>query len=157
MCLVPLRVAASFKIDLTKKRLLVRLTLFWIPVFKESFIIQGKYLVCKGTVDADIDLTTVNGQSGINLAKAIVVDSVNVTFAVDYTKTNPAVMPVVEGTLFAATTTACALTNCRVHTNNCFSLENAVFGEVVLSTTLAEILLALVKEKVKLWTNKSAQ
>lgn len=143
LCLVPLRVAVAFRLDLTKKRLYVRATLWWIPVFKENFTVVGKYLVCKGTVESNLDLTTLNG-SGINLAKAVVVDSVNVTAAVDYSK-SPAAMPAVEAILAAATGAACAFTNCRVHANNRFSLENSVFGEVVASTTLAEIILALLK------------
>lgn len=157
LCLVPLRMAVAFCLDLDKKCLYARLTLFWVPVFKEKFEIIGKYLVCKGTVKTNLDLTTLNTKAGAGLTKAIVLDSVNVTFALDYTKANPLVMPALETVLFAVTSVACAFSHCRVRTSSAFSLANAVFGEVVISTTLAEVLLALVKEKVNLWTNKLAQ
>ena len=156
LCFVPLRIATAFCFNLTNKCLYVRLTLFWIPIFNESFAVHGKYLVCKGTVETNVDLTTINGGAGVSLARAIVVDSVNVTAALDYTKT-PMAMPIVDGVLFAATSVACAFTHCRVRTSSCFSLANAVFGEVIVSTTLAEILLVLVKEKLKTWTSKSAR
>ena len=157
LCLVPLRIAISFRVDLNRKMLYVRLTLWWVPIFNESFCLIGKYLVCKGTVETNVDVTTINGETGKGLVKAIVVDSVNVTAAVDYTKVNPTVMPIVEGILFAATSVLCACSNSRVRTSSCFSTANAVFGEIVVSTTLAEILLALAKGKVKTWRNKSAQ
>ena len=152
LCLVPLRIAVAFRLDLDKKCLYARLTLFWVPIFKEKFEILGKYLVCTGTVETNLDLTTLNAKAGAGLTKAIVVDSVNVTFALDYTKTNPLVMPALETVLFVATNVACRFSHCRVRTSSAFSLANAVFGEVVLSVTLAEILLALLKEKIA-WTS----
>lgn len=149
LCLVPLRISVAFRLDFTKKRLYVQAALWWIPIFKETFAVEGRYLVCKGTVDVNLDLTTINGKSGINLAKAVVLDSVNITTAIDYTKIGVAALPTVEAVMAAATGLACAFSNCRVRANNRFSLENSVFGEVVASTTLAEILLALLKEKIK--------
>lgn len=151
LALAPLRISAAFRFDLSDKSLHVSVALFWVPVFREDFTLQGKYLVCKGSVDTYLDVFTMDKESGVNLAKALVVDSVNVTFAPDYSKMTPFAMLAVEAFCMLTTAVACASTNCRVRSDTRFSLENAIFGEVVVSVSLAEILLVLFKQKVRIW------
>ncbi len=149
LVLVPLRIGISFRIDLTSKRLKVRLTVFGLPLFKENFTVSGKYLVCDGTVETKIDLLSVDGKSGVNLAKALVFEKVNLVFAVDYTKISPFTMLALEGACGTLTTVACALSNCQVRTQTGFSLDNAVYGDVSVTVTLADIFIVLIKEKLR--------
>lgn len=149
LSLLPLRIAVSFRLDLSQKCAFARASVFYLPIFNEKAELQGRYLVCSGTVDTQIDVFQMDGQQGVNIAKALVFDSVNVTFALNFCKRSPFVMPAVEFVSFAATALGCACSHCRVHTDTCFSVEDSVFGEVVVSVSLAEILLVILKESVR--------
>lgn len=145
LALLPLRVAISFRMDFNQNCLYANASLFWLPLFKEKFSLQGRYLVCEGTVATEIDLLQLDTKKGSSVLKAVVFDSVNLTFALDYTKCSPLTMLFVEGAACAATAVACATVNCRVGTSTCFSTANSLFGEAVVSVTLAEMLIALAR------------
>lgn len=149
LSLVPLRIAVSFRLDFAKKCAFARASVFYLPVLSEKAELNGRYLVCSGTVDTEIDVFQMDGQQGINVAKALVFDSVNVTFAFNFCKRSPLVMPVTEFVSFAAAAIGCACSHCRVHTDTCFSVDDCVFGEVVVSVSLAEILIVILKESVR--------
>lgn len=149
LALVPLPIAVSFRVDLASKHIFVHARVFGVRVFREEIYLCGRYLVCSGSVNTVLDVFTVDGKSGVNLAKALVFDSVNITAALNYTSCSPFIMPVLDGVFYAATAISCAFSNCRVRTSTCFSLTNSIFGEIKLSVSLAEILLALIKESVR--------
>ncbi|MGN1066931.1 MAG: hypothetical protein ACI4QH_03895 [Candidatus Fimimonas sp.] len=149
LCLAPLKFVAKFRLDLSQKRLFVEVWVFFVRVFKEEFQLQGRNLVCSGTVNTQIDVFQTDGKAGVNLLKALVWDSVNVKFAVDFCKYSPFAMLCVETICGATTAVACAFSHCKVHTSTCFSQVNCVFGNVVVSVSLAEILWVLIKESAR--------
>lgn len=149
LSLTPLRIAVAFRLDVDEKSVRIEGTVFWIPVIKENFSLHGKYLHCEGTVNAEVNLFSVDGRSGVDVAKAVVVDSLNVTAAVDYSKYGAMTLPAVETLLCLSTAVACACSHCKIHASTCFSLENAVFGEVVVSVSLADVLAVMLKDSIR--------
>ena len=142
---LPLQVKAAFCLNLSEKHLLVQVNVFFVPFFKEKFTLDGLRINCQGSVDTEINLPDVDPKGGKFYMQAIVVDSVNLTFAVNYLEHSPNLMVALESLVFGATTLACLLTHCRIHTSTQFSKQTAVFGEVRLSVTLADVFIALVR------------
>ena len=149
LCLAPLKIAVKLRLDLSQKRLFAEVRVFFVRVFKEKFLFEGRNLVCSGTVNTQIDVFQMDGKQGVNLAKALVFDSVNVRLAVDFCKYSPFAMVCLESVCYATTAVACAFSHCKVHTSTCLSQANCVFANVVVSVSLAEIILALIKDSVR--------
>lgn len=146
--LAPLRARVAFCLNFAKKELTVRLKIFHITLFNEKFTLQGQYLNCEGSVDTEINLPELDTNSSKFYLKAIVVDSVNVTFATNYIAQSPKTMVLLELFVNISTTVACAISNCKIHTSTQMSNQTAVFGEVRLSVSLFEVLTALVRDAV---------
>ncbi len=149
LTLVPIRARVNLYVDLKKKVLFVYVNVFFIWIFKEKFTLQGKYLQCRGTIDSDVDLFDVDSESGKNIVSAIVFDSVNINFAVNYAVASPYVMVGLESVVCAVTAVVCAISNCNVHVSTQYSPCNAVLGEVRISVSIAELLCALVKNSIR--------
>lgn len=156
LVLAPLRAKVAFCLDFAQKQLFVRVKIFHIPFFGEKFTLQGKYLNCQGSVDTQINLPEMDTKSGKIYLKAIVVDSVNVTFSTNYLAQSPQTMVALESFVGVATTVACALSNCKIHTSTQMSSSTAVFGEVRLSVSLCEVLIAIIRDALNKKRAKSA-
>jgi len=146
LILAPLRARVAFCLNFAQKELTVRIKIFHITFFNEKFTLQGQYLNCEGSVDTEINLPELDTNSSKFYLKAIVVDSVNVTFATNYLAQNPKTMVILEGFVKVATTIACAISNCKIHTSTQMSSATAVFGEVRLSVSLFEVFTALIRD-----------
>lgn len=157
LCLVPLRIAINFRLDLLQKYLFVKVNVFFLPVFKEKLQFVGRNLVCSGTVDTEIDIFQMDGKQGINLVKALVFDSVNLTFAIDFCRYSPFAMLCIESICSATTAVACAFSHCKIHTDTCLSQVNSVFGNVVVSVSLMKIIAVLISESVRKRKQRKAQ
>ena len=144
----PLRVRAAFCLNLTEKTLSTRVKVFLLTLFKEQFTVDGKYIRCQGSVDTQVDWTQMDTKQGQYLIKAVVVDSVNLTFAVNYLQCNPFVMVALESFVGVSTAVATAVTNCRVRTSTQMANQTAIFGEIRLSVSLADVFLALARASV---------
>lgn len=146
LVLAPLRAKVAFCLNFAQKELHVRLKIFHIPFFSEKFTLHGKYLNCQGSVDTKINLPEIDTNSSKFYLKAIVVDSVNVTFATNYLAQSPKTMVALECFVGVATTVACAISNCKIHTSTQMANATAVFGEVRLSVSLCEVFIALIRD-----------
>ena len=145
----PLRVRVGICLNFHEKTLFVRVKVFLITFFKETFTLDGKYLNCQGTVETKVDLTQMDTTSGKYLVKAIVFDSANVTFATNYLAHSPTTMVALEGFVCVATNIACAISNTNVHTSTQMAPQTAVFAEIRLSVSLADVLLALIRGAIR--------
>lgn len=56
LVLLPLSVTVNFTADITQKTLFVQVRLFGIKVFEEKFLLDGRYLVCRGSVNVQLDV-----------------------------------------------------------------------------------------------------
>lgn len=151
LCLVPLRISVHFFLD-EKKRLFLRVKLFFLPVMEEKLVLWGRYLQCNGTVDERVDLAA--GGTNFDIFGAITWQKVRVVFATNYAESP--IVGVVQMAAICATRLFCvANANCKMAIFTTFALKNTVCGNVVVSVTLAEIFVALAKSKIKRSLNGS--
>lgn len=149
MCLLPLRVTANFRLDVSSKKFFVRAKLFRIPVLREEMYLSGSRLICRGNVQTEINLLSLDGDQGKNIVKAFAFDRLNIFFALDFSRKSPLVMPVVEISAFLGGTLSRLLSHCRVRVCTGFSPLNSVLGEVAVSVSLADILIVLAKQSLQ--------
>ena len=71
LVLLPLSVTVNFTADITQKTLFVQVRLFGIKVFEEKFLLDGSYLVCRGSVNVQLDVFSLRGDTGKGVAKAV--------------------------------------------------------------------------------------
>lgn len=145
LCWVPLRISVRFLLD-ENKRLLLKVKLFFLPVMEEKLVLSGRYLHCNGTVDECVDLAS--GGTNLDILRAITLQKVSVVFAINYAM-SPIVGVAQMSAIFVARLLCVANTNCKVAIFTTFALKNTVHGSIVISVTLAEILVALAKSKIK--------
>lgn len=149
LVLLPLSVTVNFTADITQKTLFVQVRLFGIKVFEEKFLLDGRYLVCRGSVNVQLDVFSLRGDTGKGVANAVHVDSVQLCFAVDFCRYSVFVLPITDVLCAVGTALACGFSHCKIHTQTCFSPQNAVFGRVRLTVSLAEVLAVLAKQGIE--------
>lgn len=92
---------------------------------------------------------SLRGDTGKGVAKAVHVDSVQLCFAVDFCRYSVFVLPITDVLCAVGTALACGFSHCKIHTQTCFSPQNAVFGRVRLTVSLAEVLAVLAKQGIE--------
>ena len=129
-----------------------------IKIFDETFELRGRYLHCDGTLSTDVDLTTMDKQTGIDFLKCITIDKVSVSLVNNMLKVSMLAV-LIENVLSAlATATLCNLSHCQLYTQVVGTFEESnVHAEVVITTSVAELSFCLLKEEVKLWKTRISQ
>ena len=129
-----------------------------LKVFNEEVKLFGKHLHCCGTVNTNVDLTTVDKQGGIDLLKCITVDKLCVSLqnnilnvSMSYVALENAIMALVAATL-------CNLFHCSFYTQVAGTLdESRVRMQVVASTSVAELSFCLAKQGVRRWKTRKSE
>lgn len=142
LCLAPLKIRLCFCLNTDNKTCEFRVRVFGLHIMNEKLKLDGKYLVCNGTVDETIDLSASQG----NFAQCLTVDELQLTFCVNCASGAGLLMN--EFVAWAVAAVGCA-TKCSVHTNTRFSSTNSVDGSFVVSVSLAAILVNLVHNAAK--------
>ncbi len=150
LILTPLRVGISAELNLTKLTACVKARLFSVKVFDECFELNGVTLDCSGTIDSKVDLRGFRPSGGKYLIKCLTFDEL--CFGV-YSRISGKygifAALASECITAAATTLACAASHCKVRSKTEFGLGDERFGaELAVTTTLAEFVIALIKEGV---------
>ncbi len=138
LCLAPLKICLRFCLNTDDKTCTFQVRTFGLRIMNEKLKLEGKYLVCSGTVEETVDLSRSQANG---FAQCITVDELQLTFCVNGAGCSRMILN--EFVAWAIAAVGCA-TKCNVHTSTRFSLTNAVNGRCVVSVSLAEILANLV-------------
>ena len=128
-----------------------------ITVFDEDVSVRGKYLHCNGTVNTDVDMTTLNRKNGVDLLKCITVDKLCVSLQNNILNVSMYYIALQNAIVAFVTATLCNLYHCQFYNQVVGTLsESRVEFQVVASTSVAEVTICLAKQGVKQWkTHKS--
>ena len=126
-----------------------------IKVFDNMFELRGRYLHCEGTVSTDVDMTTMDKQTGIDFLKCITIDKIALSLANNMLKLSM-LAALIENVLAAiVTATLCNLSHCQFYTQICSTFgESHARVQVDLTTSVAELSFCLLKQGVKLWRTR---
>ena len=129
-----------------------------IKVFEEQFELTGRYLRCDGTVSTDVDVTTVNKQTGIDLLKCITIDKVCVSLRNNLLSASVPFVLVQNVLAALATATFCNVSHFQLYTQVVGTFEeSSVRLQTVISTSVAELSFCLLKQEVKLWKTRISE
>lgn len=154
----PFKVKFNMQIYFQQLRANVQAKAYVFTVFKESFQLKGKYLLCDGTIQTSLDVTQIDRESGKDLLKCLTFDSFFVSLQNNLSIVSSKTI-LAENTIAAiATNLACKLSNCQIasEVKACLG-ESRVCVYIAVSTNVAELSFRLLKQGVKLWTRKLAR
>lgn len=154
---LPIRVRIDAKLFLPEFTAHVNAKLFFISAFDETFSLSGRYLQCEGTVDTDIDVSTVD-KNGIDIFKCVTVDKVCVSFCNNITSTSIYSLAFQNILVGALTEILCGIYQGKIYSSvlSVFDKSN-IRAQIIVSFNLFELILSLIKQGVKLWTRKSVK
>lgn len=123
-----------------------------VRVFDEEVKLCGTTLDCQGTVSTQLDLSTVNSQSGVDLLKCITVDRLYVAVQNNILTVSPFFIAVQNALAAVVTLTLCNLYHCQYFTQIVGSIDRSgILVEVTASVSVAELSFCLLKQGVKTW------
>ena len=129
-----------------------------IKVFDENVSISGKKLICNGTVSTDVDLTTVDKQSGVDLLKCITVDKLCVSLQNNILGVSMFYIALENAIMALITATLCNLFHCQFYTQVAGTMdESNVKMRVVASISVAELSFCLLKQGVRRWRTRKSE
>lgn len=154
----PMRFRVDVRLVLQELAATVTVKTSSIKVFDETLTLNGRNLQCKGTVSTDVDLTTMDKQSGIEFLKCITIEKFCVSLANNMLNVSMLGMLVQNVLSAVATATLCSLSHCQFYTQVVGTFEkSSVRVAVVASTSVAELSFCLVKQGVKLWKTRASE
>ena len=143
----PQRLAANFSVHIGILRIL-----------HEDVVLRGKYLMCCGTVNTNIDLTATSGKNGIDLLKCITVDKLCVSLQNNILNVSMFFIALQRAITPLITATLCNLFHCQFYTEVVGTLEESrIQIQVVASTSVAELSFCLAKQGVKQWKTRKSE
>lgn len=154
----PFRVKFDAQIYLQRLTAKIKAKAYCITVLNEAVKLRGKYLVCDGTVQTEVNITQIDRKNGIDLLKCLTFDRVLVSLQNNLSVVSSKII-VAENALTAiATGLACGFTHCQVASEvvACTN-ESKVCLQIAVSTSVAELSFSLIKQGVRLWMLKSAK
>lgn len=127
-----------------------------IRVFDEQIVVKGKNLLCNGTVDADVDVTTLDGKSGVDLLKCVTVDKLFVTVSNNICNVSMLAIAVENAIIAFTVATVCNLLHCQVCAQ-CLPTSDVsqIKVRTLASFSVAELSFCLLKQGVRKWIRKS--
>ena len=128
-----------------------------LKVFNENISLSGTNLVCKGTVTTDVELTTVDSKSSIDLLKCITVDRLCISLQNNILHVSMFYVALENAFMALCTSTLCNLFHCQFYTQVTGTIgESSVRMQAKVSTSVAEVSICLAKQGVRQWkTHKS--
>lgn len=136
----------------------VRVGTLQVKVFNEQVSLRGKYLHCEGTVDTDVDLTTVDREGSVDLMKCITVDKLCVSLQNNVLNVSTFYIAMQNALAALVTATLCNLYHCQFYTQVVGTLDKSRMQfQVVASTSVAELSFSLLKQGVRQWKIRKSE
>lgn len=159
-----LLIFAPFRIKLDAQIYLQRLTanvqarVYVFTVLEEEICLKGKYIVCDGTVQTEINITQIDRKNGIDLLKSLTFDRIFVSLQNNLSVVSSQLLLAENAFAALATNLACSFTHCQVASEviACVN-ESRVCLQIAVSTSVAELSFCLIKQGVRLWMLKLAK
>lgn len=154
----PLKVRVNLCVLFHKLTAELQIKAYFFPIINETIKLDGKYLVCSGTVDTDLDITQFDNKSGVDFAKSFTVDRVCLSMQNSIVNISTKVI-LLENLLFGvATEVARKLSNCQVYSEviSCID-ESKCILQVDVSVSVAELSFFLIVQGVRTWMRKLAK
>lgn len=154
----PFKVNFNIQIYYRRLRVNVQAKAYLFTVFDEVIQLQGKYLLCDGTVQTELDLTQIDSKSGKDLLKCLTFDRVFVSLQNNLSLVSSKTILAENALTAIVTNLACKLSNCQIasEVKSCLG-ESRVCAYIAVSTNVAELSFSLLKQGVKIWTRKLAK
>ena len=123
-----------------------------LKVFNERVNLRGKYLHCEGTVTTDVDISTVDRKSSIDLMKCITIDKLCVSLQNNVLNVSAFYIAMENALMALVTATFCNLYHCQLYTQVVGTLDKSrIQFQTVASTSVAELSFSLLKQGVRQW------
>lgn len=123
-----------------------------LRVFGEEIDLAGSKLHCEGTVNADVEIKTIDRKSSVDLLKCITVEKLYLSVLNNIAKLNIR-YAIAQNTLLAlATATACNLFHCQFF-SECIGTtgEDRICAKTLINFSVAELSFCLLKQWVRKW------
>ena len=155
----PFRVKLSAQMYLKRLSAEVQAKAYIFTVFDEVITVKGKYLICDGTVQTDINLTQIDSKNGLDLLKCLTFDKVFVSLQNNLSLVSSKTVLAENALTAIVTNVACVLTHCQVASEVVACLgESRVCIDIAVSTSVAELSFCLLKQGVMmLWMRRLAK
>ena len=154
----PFRVNLYAQIYLQRRTAKVQAKVCFLTVFDEEFVLKGKYLVCDGTVQTNIDIAQIDRKNGIDLLKCLTFDKVFVSLQNNLSVVSSKMILAENALTAIITNLACGFTHCQVASEVvACTCESRVCSQIAVSTSVAELSFCLLKQGVQLWMRKLAK
>ena len=154
----PFRIRFDAQIYLQRLSAKVQAKAYGLTVLKEEIRLRGKYLVCDGTVQTDVNIAQIDSKNGIDLLKCLTFDRIFVSLQNNLSVVSSKMILAENALTAIATSLACGFTHCQVASEvvACTN-ESRVCLQIAVSTSVAELSFSLLKQGVRLWMLKSAK
>lgn len=154
----PLKVRINLNVLFHKLTVKMQVKSYFVKVIDETVTLSGKYLICNGTVDTDLDVTQFDNKSGVNFAKCFTIDRVCLSLQNNVVNISAKVVLLENVLLGVATEVGRKLSHCQVYSEvkSCLG-ESMCVVQADVSVSIAELSFYLIKQGVKTWTRKSAK
>lgn len=151
----PIHVRAETTLYLSDLSARVQVAFGHIRVFNETLVLQGKMLHCNGTINADVDLNTLDRKSSMDLFKCITVDKFFVTFNNNICNVPMLVFTLQNAIISLVTATLCNMYHCQFCAQ-CMPTITAsqIKLRVLANFSVAELSFCLLKQGVRKWIRK---
>ena len=154
----PFRVLLNVQIYPQRLTVNVQAKAYVFTVFQEQIALKGKYLVCDGTVQTEIDITQIDRKNGIDLLKCLTFDRIFVSLQNNLSVVSSQKLLAENALTAIVTNLACSFTHCQVASEVIACLnESRVCLTIAVSTSVAELSFCLIKQGVRLWMLKLAK
>ena len=123
-----------------------------LKVFHEQVSLRGKYLHCEGTVTTDVEITSVDRKSSIDLMKCITIERLCVTLQNNVLNVSTFYVAIENALMALITATVCNVYHCQFYTRVVGTLNKSrIQLQTVASTSVAELSFSLLKQGVRQW------
>lgn len=154
----PFRVKLNAQIYWQKLTAKVRAKAYFIDVFDETLVLEGRNLVCDGTVKTSLDITQIDRKNGIDLLKCLTFDKIFVSLQNNLSVVSSKTILAENALTAIITNLACSFTHCQVASEVVACVcESRTVVQIAVSTSVAELSFCLIKQGVKLWMRKLAK
>ena len=129
-----------------------------LKVFDEQISLRGKCMHCEGTVTTDVDLSTVDSKSSVDLMKCITIDKLCVSLQNNVLNVSSFYIAMENALMALVTATFCNLYHCQLYTQVVGTFDKSrIQLQTVASTSVAELSFSLIKQGVRQWKTRKLE
>lgn len=151
----PFRVRIKMQVLFKKLAVYIKAESYRVPLFNETIALHGKYLLCNGTVDTEVDITQIDQKNGVDLMKCVTLEGVCVSIRNNLLNAPTSVILFENIVTACATKLACENLQCKIYSEVIGCLEESNMKvQIDLSANVAELSFCLIKQGVRLWMRK---